>query len=68
MQASILFTSAELSAMENMRVTILSYAVTVSLVKTYRVNYCSSHFYLEGPFVLHFQVSLGDIYKKKKKP
>lgn len=34
MQAFILFTFAEISAMENTRETILTYALTVSLVKT----------------------------------
>lgn len=67
MQAFILFTFAEISAIENMTVTILTYALTVSLVKTERVNWCSSHFYLEGPFVPHFQASLGDIYEKKSR-
>ena len=50
-----------------MRVTILTYALTVSLVKTWRVNWCSSHFYLERPLVPHFQASLGDIYFKKRR-
>ena len=34
MQAFILFTFVEISAMENMRVTILTYAPAVSRVKT----------------------------------